>query len=485
MCRRRITRLAAEAIIVAGLVLIGASLATPPRELAALHGHGSKVAALAAAAAARRINLCDDAASAPTPTRTPMRTATSDSANGNTSSATAVVAAAAADTAAAAAATRTADKVDAAFSHKGKAPMTYDMSFVTNNPPPLYANDCSMSVGILTHDEFVFEKSMLSWDKAGIFDIADEVLFFLNKRSLAMELVVDHYRRDGRNFIVLGSTENVAASTAFISLVRSARRRFFLFLEHDFRAVEPLGRTLFELGAGMDLMNSGVGVSLYLRSRNCAGYPNYAQESLTGKEHLACAHDERFFSHACYMWHWRSSNDLLAICPSDIRPCTALGNQQAHDPPFLCVPSGACAFSQNPSLFLRDPWFADIVREWDSIDWAQQHPGPDTPFSHIENYMSFAANLPGAPRGMERKTGNLNPWAAMNKTVILGQGLFRHDDFVKHGNTNHSPCELAGVPDDVLRLVDGRLKPPAPPHALSPTRCKDALLLRFLDHLSA
>ena len=173
------------------------------------------------------------------------------------------------------------------------------------------------------------------------------------------------------------------------------------------------------------------------------------------------------------------------MCPNNIRPCVAPGNQRAHETSFLCVLSGACAFSQNPSLFLRDPWFADLVREWDAFNWAHNHSGPDTPFSHIENFMSYAANLPGAPQGMERRVGNVNPWAAMNKTVILGEGLFRHDDFVKHGNTDHIPCELADTPEDVLGIAEGRVKPPAVPHASSPTRCKDALLLRFLGRLSA
>jgi hypothetical protein len=58
-------------------VLIGSSLPSPPRELAALHGHGSKVAALAAAAVASRVELCDETASMPTL----MRTDTSESAN--------------------------------------------------------------------------------------------------------------------------------------------------------------------------------------------------------------------------------------------------------------------------------------------------------------------------------------------------------------------------------------------------------------------
>ncbi len=344
--------------------------------------------------------------------------------------------------------------------------------------------DCSISVGILSHDATVLEKSMETWEKAGLFDLASEVLVFLNMRSTAMEVVVDRFRRPERTILLFGNAKNVVASTAFIELVRSARFRFFLFLERDFRAVEPLGRVLHEIGSGMDIMNAGTGVSMYLRSRNCPGHPNFAQESLGGKEHIACARDERYFSHLCYAWHWQNNSNLLRSCPSTFRTCQQLNKSSSWNESFLCIPTGACAFSQNPSLFLRDPWFASLIKSWDSFDWKNSHTGPDTPYSQIENYMSFAANLPGAPKNTIRLTGNSNPWAALNQTVILGEGIFRHDDFIKHGNTENVPCILAGVPKDILDVAEGRKLPPDPPQASSSSRCKDFLLLRFLKQLA-
>ena len=134
---------------------------------------------------------------------------------------------------------------------------------------------------------------------------------------------------------------------------------------------------------------------MYLRSRNYTGHPNYAQGSLGGKDPLACARNERYYSHSCFIWHWQANSYLIRNCPDAFRQCPVLGKDLADEKAMFA----SLRVRANPSLFLRDPWFAG-VKSWETFD-GEDHTGPDTPFSHIENYMTFAANLPGAPRGIK------------------------------------------------------------------------------------
>jgi hypothetical protein len=349
-----------------------------------------------------------------------------------------------------------------------------------------WERDCSFTLGVTSHDEVVLPVSLQTWEEAGILDLAGEIFVYLNNRRPSMDRILDRYRRPGRSITVLGDGNNPPASLTYAEMIEKARSRFFLYLERDFRSVEAFPRVLHELGSAMDAMNQGHAHYTMLRSRRCEGVPNYAKEVMSSsdgsKEARLCERQGGISAHACYVWHWRDDNFLDTACSEVFQKC-GVGKE------FRCVASSSCAFSLNPHL-LRREWFAQYIHQWRRFDFSGRSPASNTytPFDHMENFLSLPNNcLPeygcslttSDPDGRRRD----NNWAKMNATCIVGEGLFRHDDVFKRGETDHEPCTIAGTPDYMAAILTGAAAVPEEPTATSPTRCRDWLIRKHMDRL--
>ena len=282
-----------------------------------------------------------------------------------------------------------------------------------------------VTMAILAHEPLAFERSMATYEELGLFDVAVEILVYLNLRSPELEAIVDQHAAARPGLIrVLGTPANIGIAAAFNELNRAASHPFVLFLERDFWLVEPGACIVQQLEAGKALLDTGKVHVVRYRHKVMAGRPNWAESFYRGHE------DDVFSSRqpnlACNHFYWvdephRRWPDKFFLCGTD--------------PEFLCSDSYDCNWTNNPQLYRVDWWRAEYeeylpTNPKDDIGacpfaFCAHHalprpshtPGapPTPPPPRAEYYMNYGAGKNGISAWNERK------W-----TVAQGDGLFMH-----------------------------------------------------------
>ena len=233
-----------------------------------------------------------------------------------------------------------------------------------------------LTVGLLTHEPRSFAESMASYERHGLFSAVTEFIVYINNRNAETEAVADEYSAKYPGLIkVLGTAQNVGITHGMIALTDAATQPYFLFMERDFRLVEPATCVYEELRAGVDLVKSGAAQVVRYRHKWRAGRPNWAYRFFAGHE------DDAFRTWqpnlGCNVHYWLE--DPVGRFPQYFWKCGA-------DPEMLCSDAYYCNWTNNPQLFAIDWWNREYVKG--SFKTSQRL----DPYDNIETWMNWEPN---------------------------------------------------------------------------------------------
>ena len=198
---------------------------------------------------------------------------------------------------------------------------------------------------------------------------------------------------------LMGSDKNAGQLEAINALVRAATQENVLFLEKDFRLIEPWTCGAEQLSAGVSMLADGTAQMVRYRHRWRAGKPNWALSMFRGKEERVFKQQPNLF---CNHFHWIEHPEK--IWPDKIWFCN-------KDPYMYCSDSKYCNWTANPHLFSKAWWLKEYVEHFEKRKWH------NNPYENIEYYLNWEPNS----------------WNDRGWTVAQGEGLFRHEDFEKWG----------------------------------------------------
>ena len=251
------------------------------------------------------------------------------------------------------------------------------------------------TVGILCRGNELetLKYSMETWISNGFLTNAPEVLIYVNEITKEMDDYLEPYTREPFHFEILKSPSNDGILNGINWLMGNSTFDYFLFLEKDFRLVEPLSCVVDQISNGIRLINSNVANVVKYRSRFNAGRPNWAEVSYKGRE------DDIFKIQPnllCNFYHWidrpaQRWPDMFHVC--------------SENPLFYCVDSEFCNWTNNPFLINKHWWFQNYLQKFEVI----RNPADDF---NLEGFMNWDANA----------------WNHRGWVVAEGDGLFKHCD---------------------------------------------------------
>ena len=248
-----------------------------------------------------------------------------------------------------------------------------------------------LSVGILAwHSGETLRNTLNSYKNNGLFDIVNDVTLFFQEASEDDFKIAKEY-----NLPCIAFSSNIGIGNAFVKLAEVSESENVLLLEHDWELIEDKVTTYQRLKEGIDLLNSGVNCVKYRHRRN-PGYPLYALCYRGGQE---LTHYSDFIQlegpHLFECVHWMEDPHLEF--PDKI--------QKEND--YFITSSRWANFTNNPCLYRRDFYIKSVK-----------------PFIYesllLENDIIYW-------------------WARKDFKVSHGEGLFSHNDILKHGYTKMEP----------------------------------------------
>jgi len=252
-----------------------------------------------------------------------------------------------------------------------------------------------LSVGILTRggETETLDLSLSTWVGEGLLPFVDEVLIMVNEMTPEMEKHLEPYTKPPINLRILSSPKNEGILRGINWLMGNATHENFLFLEKDFRLVEPLPCVIEQILTGQQLIQQQQAHVVKYRSRYNPGRPNWAEVSYKGKEELVFKRQPNLL---CNFYHFV---DFPAQrWPQHFRVCN-------EEPLFFCVDSEFCNWTNNPFMVRTSWWFENFVTQFDEVREAE-------PSFNLEGFMNWH---PGA-------------WNDRHFIVAEGDGLFKHCD---------------------------------------------------------
>lgn len=259
------------------------------------------------------------------------------------------------------------------------------------------ADKFKISVGILARGNELetLQLSVNSWVQFQLFDYVDEIIFMINEKSEEMLNYIEDEILSKRkyNVRVLASETNVGILNGINYLLGNATNEYMLFLEKDFRLVEPIGCTVEQIRAGLNLLSSKKADVVKYRSRHNPGRPNWADVTYRGREDDVFGIQPNLL---CNFYHWIDDPDKR--WPNHFKVCSS-------DPTFYCVDSEFCNWTNNPFIISKYWWFEQYVFKFPEI-------ANSPPDFNLEGFMNWH---PGA-------------WNTRKFTVAEGDGLFKHCD---------------------------------------------------------
>jgi len=240
-----------------------------------------------------------------------------------------------------------------------------------------------ISVGILGwHSGQVLVDTLSSYYENGLFKIVNDVTILFQEVSLQDVEIARHF---GLDFI--GLQNNIGIGKAFIKLTENAKTDNVLVLEHDWNLIENVETTFKRLKEGVSLLNSNAAQTVKYRHRKHPGHPLF---SIAHKDRELTYYDEEIgctSPHLLDSVHWL---DPFEFFPDKIK-------KQGD---YFITTSKYGNWTNNPCLYKKQ-FYLDVVR----------------PFA-------------GGGIGLEGNIGKW--WAQQNYGVAQGEGLFKHNDYVKY-----------------------------------------------------
>lgn len=288
-------------------------------------------------------------------------------------------------------------------------------SAVLGSGPPAPVRMEELTVGIITHEHVAFAQSLDTYERNGLFELAGEVLMYMDRRSPEMEAAAAPYLARHPGVVrVLGESAPLGLTIGLLHLTANATRPYFLLLERDFQLVEPAACTAEQLRAAVALIAGGGAHVVRLRSQLHAGFPNIAERALRGRECDVFRGPQPNLACNFHYWH----HDMSVDVPGLFWHCTnaaesnASVTASASAPRFVCSDSFFCNWTNNPQLF--------------SLEWWRREYGtrvaPGAPFKRVD------------PIADLERWFNLEPgsWNSRKWVVAQGEGLFKHVDLTKY-----------------------------------------------------
>lgn len=135
-----------------------------------------------------------------------------------------------------------------------------------------------ITFGMLTHEPRSMRDSLATYEALGLFDVVDEFLVYVNKRTPPVDEVLAPYaKKYAPRFKVMGDAHNYGIARGINFLTGNASNPFILFLERDFQLIEPATCIAEQLAAGVKLIRSKAADVVRYRHRKHPGRPNWAE----------------------------------------------------------------------------------------------------------------------------------------------------------------------------------------------------------------
>ena len=258
-----------------------------------------------------------------------------------------------------------------------------------------------LSIGMLVYGSRelqTLEGTLQSYEKNGLLSGVSEFMVWMNKRDARLNDLLAPWAARFPAIRLMGNAENHGIVLAFNWMAGNASSPFFLFLEKDFRMIEPWDCGYERLAAGVQLLKDGTAHAVRYRHRWRAGSPNWAKTMFKGQENRVFKQQPNLF---CNHFHWLEHPERR--WPDKIWFC-------AKQPYFYCSDSEFCNWTNNPTMISTAWWKREYVDKFSSF---QHH----SPYKDIEFYMNWEPHA----------------WNDRKWIVAQGDGLFRHEDYMKWG----------------------------------------------------
>lgn len=250
-------------------------------------------------------------------------------------------------------------------------------------------NKLPISVGILSwKSDQTLKNTLESYKNKGFFDIVDDVTLLFQEVCENDINIANEYKLP---FIAL--SENSGIGNAFSLLANNAKNENILLLEHDWELIENKKLTFDRLNSGIELLNSGYNCIRY-RHRKNPGFPLFGLvhkgEELNHFDPIIDLEGAHLFDSV----HWVENPEKQF---SD-----KIFKYQNH---FITT-SRWSNFTNNPCLYKKDFYMNAIEPFKDK----------GSLYDGLESNISYW-------------------WARQNFNIAWGEGLFKHNDIQKYGDT--------------------------------------------------
>eukprot|EP01134_Creolimax_fragrantissima_P002235 CFRG2235T1 len=247
-----------------------------------------------------------------------------------------------------------------------------------------------------------------TWSEGGLLDLMDEILVFINmeteeSRAEVMNLVGTVSEQNQKKVRVMGVKVNVPIMAAINWSIGNATGDVVLFMEKDFRLIEPRDRMEQAIDDGVTLLVSNEATVIRYRHRTTPGVPNTAKDLYGGREYMI---RDRQPNLICYSYFWLEN--IIDYYPDLIWKCGP-GER------YLCSRGNHCGWTNNPGMFLRS-WFTNTYKPTFDYLWTQPREEVN---SHLEFNMDWWQYM----------------WNRRTHVVALGNGLFEHKEADEHGES--------------------------------------------------
>jgi len=249
----------------------------------------------------------------------------------------------------------------------------------------------NLSIGILSwHSTDVLINTLTSYYDNGLLDdVSDDIVIFFQEFTPEDKEIADYF-----NLKYIASKENVGIGQAFLKLATNAKHDNILLLEHDWQLVTEGAIVDSRLESGLKLLDCGYDCIRY-RHRNMPGYPHFSERNYSSPEKALAYHDPEIdlsYPHLLDSIHWIQHPDKT-FAPK-------IGIQIILDETYYVTTSRYANYTNNPCLYNKD-FFIKTIK-------------------------------PFIGKGIELEGKISYWWARQNFNVAHGEGLFFHNDFIKH-----------------------------------------------------
>lgn len=240
-----------------------------------------------------------------------------------------------------------------------------------------------ISIGILSwNSPQILNNTLNSYKSLGLFNIVSEA-------NIAFQEISKEDIGLAKSFSLsyIGYDKNVGIGNAFIDLAKKSTQPYFITLEHDWELIENEDVTFNRLNLGIKLLKTGISAVRY-RHRKNPGDPLYSKNVYENNELNHYEPITQLYSpHLLDCIHWKESPEI--DFPDKIQKINS----------YFIASSRWANFTNNPCMY-ETKFYIDTVSQFTNDDL------------HLEPAISYW-------------------WVRQNFKIAHGEGLFKHNDFIK------------------------------------------------------